>query len=86
MNNDEKEIYDLLESDALDNARLSKDAFSVYNFEGRPVPRVTKIIDDVMNMQREEFAMPYTFHLHEGENTIRLHMFTMLFTDCLQHY
>lgn len=49
MNNDEKEIYDLLESDALDNARLSKDAFSVYNFEGRPVPRVTKIIDDVMN-------------------------------------
>lgn len=49
IDNDEKDLYDLLESDALDNARLSRDAFSVYNFEGRPVPRVTKIIDDVMN-------------------------------------
>ena len=26
------------------------------------------------NMQREEFVMPYTFHLHEGTNTISLRM------------
>ena len=26
------------------------------------------------NMQREEFVMPYTFHLHEGENRISLRM------------
>ena len=26
------------------------------------------------NMQREEFELPYTFHLHQGENRISLHM------------
>ena len=26
------------------------------------------------NMRREEFVMPYTFHLKEGENTISLRM------------
>ena len=26
------------------------------------------------NMQRAEYVMPFTFHLHEGTNTIRLHM------------
>lgn len=26
------------------------------------------------NMQREEFVLPYTFHLHQGENRISLHM------------
>ena len=26
------------------------------------------------NTVRKEYVMPYTFNLHEGENTIRLHM------------
>ena len=41
-------IEDLLESEAIENARL-RDDFSTYEYNGIKVPRVTKIIDSVFN-------------------------------------
>lgn len=43
-------IEDLLESDAIENAR-SKESFSMYEYNGIKVPRVTKIIDDCFNKE-----------------------------------
>ena len=39
-------IADLLESEAIENARF-KDDFSTYEYNGIKVPRVTKIIDSL---------------------------------------
>lgn len=43
-------LQDLLESEAIEYARI-KDNFSIYEYNGVPVPRVTKIIDDTFNRE-----------------------------------
>ena len=66
---DINDLYDILESEALDNARMKNMAFSVYNYEGSPVPRVTKVIDDVMNREYLiKWAMSFkNYNIYLGE-------------------